>query len=907
MLLLLLLCACGLPWPSGTLELINNGYEDFVVAINEDVQEDTGYFNQIEYIMTEASAYLYLATRQRAYIRSVTVLVPNTWSDNHVKYTDPGDESFDNAHVRIDKANPTQGHNPYTFQPGQCGDPGQYIHLTPEYVMDTPGINREINWGNPGRVVVHEFAHLRYGVFDEYGTPGDHQHPAFYLSDKGKIIPTSCTTEVTGNIRNSHTGGPCKVNTTNNMPEDNCDFIINETGSPAIASVMYMQLLKNVTHFCESITTDPHLQHNPDAPNMHNKMCPGRGTWDVIKNHPDFRTSNPSRPIHATAPTFKYMYNRRGYWFDGTEKCGRRVVLLLDLSGSMKKNDRWFKQRQTADKFINDILPIGSNVGVVTFSDDAHDWTQITPLKDETIKKQVAGGLPQYKDVRGGTAIGLGIQHALNMLGKTGDSKTGRILLMTDGEENRAPYVASIMEDILASGVVVHTVAYGKQASKTLEDVSSQTGGLYAYFSEGNASSSLDSSIQRLWGDVAVCKERRQIEIYRSSTELLSSNFDYSGNVDIDDTVGLDTVFVFTLPRKANVDVRLRSPGGHVYDRSYSGYHHDLIINIVRFKLQIQANETGLWTYTVRSSTAGPETLGITVTSRPRDRHGSYEFLTWLSDTSVNATSPPVVYAHVHKGYSPVIYADVRISIEKPGGQVEVIQPLDNGIPPDNTRNDGVYSSYVIAFDSNERYSLDAKVSNVPGKTFVVVAADGSGRAFSRLRKRNWRPALQLVSTNFSRTYSPGVMDATGVITGRDRIPPAIIKDLSVEAVSAETCTFTLKWTAPRAARYEIRIGRSFREMRESFDEAMLAKATFLDGPLVLNTAEEEQLVDISVPPHANLTTLIFGVKTFDDAGLHSELSNLVSGSLKPILLPGGAVNEGESKSQQQQTKGHHN
>lgn len=100
--------------------------------------------------MTEASAYLYLATRQRAYIRSVTVLVPNTWSDNHVKYTDPGDESFVNAHVRIDKANPTQGHNPYTFQPGQCGDPGQYIHLTPEYVMDTPGINREINWGNPG-------------------------------------------------------------------------------------------------------------------------------------------------------------------------------------------------------------------------------------------------------------------------------------------------------------------------------------------------------------------------------------------------------------------------------------------------------------------------------------------------------------------------------------------------------------------------------------------------------------------------------------------------------------------------------------------------------------------------------------------------------------------------------------
>ncbi|XP_046584208.1 calcium-activated chloride channel regulator 1-like [Haliotis rubra] len=888
MLSLLLLCACGLPWLTETLKLINNGYEDFVVAINEDVPEDTGLFIQIQNIMTDASAYLYLASRQRAYIRSVKILVPNTWSKNNAKYTDPKDESFDNAHIRIDKANPTQGNNPYTFQPGQCGDPGQYIHLTPEYVMDAPGIYRELNWGNPGRVVVHEFAHLRYGVFDEYGTAGNIQHPEFYLSDKGRIMPTSCTTEFTWHFQNIHTDRPCKVNTTNNMPEDNCTFIVNETTSPAIASIMFMQSLKNVTHFCESIPADPHRQHNHDAPNMHNKMCPGRGTWDVIKQHPDFRTSNPSRLVNDTTPTFTYLYNTRGFWFDGTEKCGRRVVLLLDLSGSMKKNDRWFKQRQTADKFINDILPIGSNIGVVTFSDDAHDWTPMTPLRHELIKKQVAGGLPLYKDVRGGTAIGLGIQSALNMLSKTGDSKTGRILLITDGEENRSPTVDSIMKDILTSEVVVHTIAYGQQASKTLADLSAQTGGLYAYFSEGNASSSLDSSIHRLLDDVAVCKERRQIEIYRSTTEIPSSGTDYSGNVYIDDTVGLDTVFVFTLPRTANVDIRLRSPNGHVFDSTYSGYHHDGSMNIIRFKLQIQANETGMWTYTVRSSTAGPATVGITVTSKPRDRHNSYEFLTWLSDTRVNATSPPVVYAHVHKGYSPVIYADVRISIEKPDGQVEVVKLFDNGIPPDNTKNDGVYTSYVTAFNSNERYSLDAEVNNIPGKTLILVAADGSGRAYSRIKNKSRKTVLQTVTTNFSRTSSPGAMDITGVTPGRDLIPPAAIYDLMVEAVNAETYTLTLKWTAPgddlnhgTATRYEIRFGRSFQEMRESFHDAMLIDATALAGPLVPHRPGEQQIVDIDLSSHGNLTTLIFAVKTFDDAGLHSELSNLVSVSLK--------------------------
>ncbi|XP_067664856.1 calcium-activated chloride channel regulator 1-like isoform X2 [Haliotis asinina] len=887
MLPLLLVCACGLPCLTETLRLINNGYEDFVVAINEDVPEDTGLFDQIQNIMVDASAYLYLASRQRAYIRSVKILVPNTWSKNPVKYTNPRDESFDDAHIRIDKANPTQGNNPYTFQPGQCGDPGQYIHLTPEYVMDAPGIDREVNWGDPGRVVVHEFAHLRYGVFDEYGSGGDPQHPEFYLSDKGRIMPTSCTTEFAWHFQNIHTGGPCKVNTTNNMPEDNCTFIVNENTSPAIASIMFMQSMKNVTHFCESVPADPHRQHNPNAPNMHNKMCPGRGTWDVIKQHPDFRTSNPPRLLHNTRPTFAYLYNTKGYWFDGTEKCGRRVVLLLDVSGSMKKNDRWFKQRQTADKFINDILPIGSNVGVVTFSDDAHEWTPMTPLRNEIIKKQVSSGLPLYRDMRGGTAIRLGMQSALNMLKKTGDSKTGRILLITDGEENRPPYVDSIMKDILASKVVVHTIAYGQQASQTLADLSAQTGGMYAYFSEGNASSSLDSSIHRLWDDVAVCKERRQIEIYRSTTQILSSGIDYSGKVDIDDTVGLDTVFVFTLPRTASVDIRLRSPGGRVFDNTYNEYHRDGSMNIIRFKLQMQANETGLWTYTVRSSTAGPVTVGITVTSKPRDRHDSYEFLTWLSDTRVNATSPPVVYAHVHKGYSPVLYADVRISIEKPGGQVEVVMPMDNGIPPDNTKNDGVYTSYVTVFNSNERYSLDAHVRNIPGKTLIVVASVGSGRAFSRIKHKSTRTILQPVTTNFSRTSSLGAVDITGVTPGPDLIPPAAIYDLRVGAVNKETHTVSLKWTAPgadlnhgRATRYEIRFGRSFQEMRESFNDAMLINATV--SPLVPLKVGEEQAVDIDLSPHANLTTLIFAVKTFDDGGLYSELSNLVSVSLKP-------------------------
>ena len=35
-------------------------------------------------------------------------------------------------------------------------------------------------YGNWGKVVVHEWAKLRWGVFEEHGYPGDQQFPMFF-------------------------------------------------------------------------------------------------------------------------------------------------------------------------------------------------------------------------------------------------------------------------------------------------------------------------------------------------------------------------------------------------------------------------------------------------------------------------------------------------------------------------------------------------------------------------------------------------------------------------------------------------------------------------------------------------------------------------------------------------------
>ena len=44
-----------------------------------------------------------------------------------------------------------------------------------------------------GKVFVHEWAKYRYGVFEEYGYPGDDRYPMFYYDKLGLTVPNYCT------------------------------------------------------------------------------------------------------------------------------------------------------------------------------------------------------------------------------------------------------------------------------------------------------------------------------------------------------------------------------------------------------------------------------------------------------------------------------------------------------------------------------------------------------------------------------------------------------------------------------------------------------------------------------------------------------------------------------------------
>ncbi|CAH1778145.1 unnamed protein product, partial [Owenia fusiformis] len=120
-------------WAS-LVKIEENGYTDVVVAISRDVSENTEIISQLKQMFSDASPYLYNATRKRAYLKRISILVPDTWSDKK-EYQNANLETFENADFRVDMGNPYN--NPYTRQLGHCGEPASYCHLTPDYVLDT--------------------------------------------------------------------------------------------------------------------------------------------------------------------------------------------------------------------------------------------------------------------------------------------------------------------------------------------------------------------------------------------------------------------------------------------------------------------------------------------------------------------------------------------------------------------------------------------------------------------------------------------------------------------------------------------------------------------------------------------------------------------------------------------------
>nr|AAS86333.2 calcium activated chloride channel variant [Mus musculus] len=387
-----LLLLLYLLWGSDTslIRLNENGYEDIIIAIDPAVPEDTTIIEHIKGMVTKASTYLFEATEKRFFFKNVSILIPESWKDSP-QYRRPKQESYKHADIKVAPPTVEGRDEPYTRQFTQCEEKAEYIHFTPDFVLG----RKQDEYGDSGKVLVHEWAHLRWGVFDEYN-----EDQPFYSASSKKIEATRCSTGITGTNRvYACQGGSCamrrcRTNSTTKLYEKDCQFFPDKVQSEK-ASIMFMQSIDSVTEFCKK------ENHNREAPTLHNKKCNYRSTWEVISTSEDFNSSTPMET--SPSPPF----------FSLLRISERIMCLVLDVSGSMTSYDRLNRMNQAAKYFLSQIIENRSWVGMVHFSSQATIVHELIQINSDIERNQLLQTLPT--SANGGTSICSGIKAAFQV------------------------------------------------------------------------------------------------------------------------------------------------------------------------------------------------------------------------------------------------------------------------------------------------------------------------------------------------------------------------------------------------------------------------------------------------------------------------------------------------------------
>ncbi|XP_006813356.2 calcium-activated chloride channel regulator 1-like [Saccoglossus kowalevskii] len=853
------------------VKLINNEYHNIVIAIEETVPEDLDLLDRIQEVFTGASAFLCEITRYRAYFKSISILVPRSWTDN-AEYETQEFETYGTSDIRIDGG---IHHGPYVMKPTPCGEVGDYMHLTTKYLKDP--IIAAI-YGSYEHAIVHEWGHLRYGVYDEY-PGGNTGAPYFYSTGNGGIEATRCSTAVTGVMKNRFTRADCAY--INNYPEDDCYFYDSNVSTAFSGSLMYRQYLPQIIHFCDNKTFADTAGsiHNVESPSKQNKLCDEKSVWEIMREHVDFADgANPPRAgCDVTVPEFRFVKQR-----------GSRIAMVLDVSGSMA-GERIIKLGQVVNIYITDWVSNGDELGMVEFSDSATTLSQLVTI-DASTRAQLSALIPTTTD--GSTSIGAGLLKGIEVLQDGDISRLGGCLLVvSDGEENTSPYISEVIPTLIAKGICVDVIAFSEQASLNLELLPTSTGGRAFFYSESATSNALNEAFAAI-ATRGQSVLQQSIPLY-SNTIAIDGGTTFVFSFVIDASIGINTELVFNYLQLTDIDVTLQAPNGSTVDNNSPFYDLDSTFKVLRIKVPGIA-EVGTWNVSIKNPSMSTEHVGVTVQSKS-SVPGEYP-ITVTSEWSTNTVTPPeklILYVTVSKGITPVLNAHVVATVERPSGDSVQLIMADSGGGADITKDDGVYSSYFTAFAGVERYSVKVEVTNTGDDTVISPSrVVGFGSITNPdLPSTGQQPEDESTGT-FQRIANGGSVtcDGSSACSGlNDLYPPAKIVDLQVTKISYDDRNITLQFTAPgddldfgNATSYEIWMDTDFSAMFSNYENTTnTTQDLFVEGVLSSpKSPGQTEVFNIVVPTQGDIT-YVFCVVAIDDGGNKSPRSNIVSASMK--------------------------
>ncbi|GAB1288214.1 Calcium-activated chloride channel regulator 2 [Apodemus speciosus] len=822
------------------LTLKENGYDGLLVAINPRVPEDLKLITNIKVwtgaeqrafpedsansmltgtlatsqrceMVTEASFYLFNATKRRVFFRNVQILIPATWTAHN--YSRVRQESYDKANVIVAEQNGVPGDDPYTLQHRGCGKEGKYIRFSPSFLLDA---EVAAGYGSRGRVFVHEWAHLRWGVFDEYNND-----KPFYVNGWNEIQVTRCSSDITGVFVCEKGLCPQEDCIISKLFREGCTFLYNSTQN-ATGSIMFMQSLPSVVEFCNETT------HNQEAPNLQNQVCSLRSTWDVIMDSSDLNHSLPMPGAELPAPpTFSLL------------QAGDPVVcLVIDVSRKMAEGGRLLRLQQAAQLYLMQVVEAHTFVGIVTFDSKGEIRAQLQQINSDDDRKLLVSYLPTAASTEAETNICAGVKKGFEVIEKQNGRADGSVMiLVTSGTDG---HIANCLLTTMSSGSTIHSMVLGSSAAREVWELSRLTGGLKFFIPDKFTSNGMTEAFGRISsGTGDIFQQSLQLD---SMCKTVQPQHQLANTVTVDSTVGNDTFFLVMWQTGGPPEIMLLDPSGRKYDTS------DFIINLAFRTASLKIPGTakhGRWTYTLNNTHHSPQALKVTVASRASSLAMSPATVeAFVERDSTYFPQPVIIYANVREGLYPILNATVVATVEPEAGDPVVLQLLDEGAGADVIRNDGIYSRYFSSFAVSGTYSLTVQVHRSPGISTLAYPAPGNHAVYvagyitndniqMNAPKKSGR-RRERERWGFSRVSSGGSFSVLGVPDGPhpDMFPPCQVTDLETVRVEDDVI---LSWTAPgedfdqgQTVSYEIRMSKSLRRLRDDFGNAVLVNSSEL-------------------------------------------------------------------------------
>ena len=332
------------------------------------------------------------------------------------------------ADIFIGGSDPVHKLTPFTQQSRGCGQSGDFIHIPHGFLSN---LNTTWNtWGNPAKALVQEWAKFRYGVFDEFGFADDPLYPNFYKVG-GQIVPTGTSNvPVAGSWRDEDGSEGCDPET------GRCFFQPSiETNDRVTCSLGYLAFLPNVTRWCEAKEALGGSSGRALAPTKHNVLCQGHSALDVILSSDDLISRSPQNEVFVRDAKVTTVVNV-------VREPQPQYVLVMEASASMGHNDLWKWVSKAARKFITHDLVDGSQMALVTFSNDSTVAHSMIELADDKARRRLADTIPdKYKVQRSPRqrCVICGVDAAMESILKDKEAG-GHLILITRGDNGTLSY-----------------------------------------------------------------------------------------------------------------------------------------------------------------------------------------------------------------------------------------------------------------------------------------------------------------------------------------------------------------------------------------------------------------------------------------------------------------------------------